>query len=85
MKNETAQEKKERIFAFYKKDLEKLARDNGQVRMNCIEYVCSFPKIDPFKMAACLISEKINVVFDDTSISEKENKRKEIAVKKLIA
>lgn len=85
MKNETAQEKKERIFALYKKDLEKLARDNGQMRMIVIEYVCSFPKIDPFKMAACLISEKINVVFDDTSISEKENKRKEIAVKKLIA
>ena len=51
MKKETAQEKEKRMFNLYKKDLEKLGNNNGYIRMNVIEYVCSFPKINPYKMA----------------------------------
>lgn len=51
IKRETVKDKKSRIFNFYMKDLLHLA-ENGTLRYNCIEYVCSFPKIDPAKMGA---------------------------------
>lgn len=85
MRNETAAQKEKRIFEFYKNDLERGGEKMGQVRMNVIEYVCSFPKINPYKMAASLIFDGFNVVFDDSSISQKENERKQKAVEKLIA
>lgn len=85
MRKETMQEKKERIFNSYKKDLGKLGAKNGSIRFNCIEYVCSFPRINPYEMAAACINDDFIVVYDDSSISEKENKRKEREVKKLIA
>ena len=75
MKNETAQEKEKRIFNVYKKDLEKLGEQHGQIRFLSIEYLCSFPKIDPYKMANAL---KMNykIVFDDSTISTIENEKK---------
>lgn len=76
MRNETAEEKRIRIFDSYKKDLEKLGKEHGQIRMNCIEYVCSFPKINPFEMAKALKNSGYNVVFDDSSISKAENEKK---------
>lgn len=79
IKNETAQEKEERIFNAYKKRLSK----DGKTRFNVVEYLCRFPKIDPYKMAASLINDGITVLFDDTSISVSENKRKEKRVLKL--
>lgn len=85
MRNETALEKEIRIFRFYKNDLKRLGDKEKQIRMICIEYVCSFPKINPYKMAAALTSEGFEIVFDDSSISEKENHRKQKEVKKLIA
>ncbi|MCB6990626.1 hypothetical protein LI187_08990 [bacterium 210820-DFI.6.38] len=83
MRKETAQEKENRIFEFYRKDLEKLGKSNDQIRMNVIEYVCSFPKINPCKMAATLSRDGFDIVFDDSSISQKENERKRKAVEKL--
>lgn len=83
MKKETAQEKEIRIFNCYKKDLEKLGKEHGQIRMNCIEYVCSFPKINPFKMAKALKDGGYNVVFDDSSISRAENEKKRRKVEKI--
>jgi hypothetical protein len=83
MRSETAEQKEKRIFDFYKKDLEKIGENVGYVRMNVIEYVCGFPKIDPYKMAAALFVDGIGVVFDDSSISQKENEKKQKAVKKL--
>lgn len=80
MRKETAIEKEERIFNFYKKDLEKLAGVNKQVRFLCVEYVCSFPKIDSIKMGKAILKDGFKIVFDDSSISEKENKRKKNAV-----
>lgn len=51
--------------------------------MNCIEYVCSFPKINPFKMAKALKDGGYNVVFDDSSISRAENEKKRRKVEKI--
>lgn len=77
LKKITVASKESRIFEFYKKDLKKLGRKHGQIRMNVIEYTCSFPQIDPFKMAQDLIRDGFKVVFDDSSISQRENEQKE--------
>lgn len=81
--NETAKQKEIRIFNFYKKDLEILGKENRQIRMICIEYVCSFPKINPFEMAKALKNSGYSVVFDDSSISKEENERKDKKLKNL--
>ena len=83
MRKETAEQKEIRIFNSYKKDLEKLGKEHGQIRMNCIEYVCSFPKINPFKMAKALKDDGYNILFDDSSISRTENEKKRQKVEKI--
>lgn len=75
MLKETAEQKEKRIFDFYKKDLKKLHDKNNQIRFNVIQYTCSFPKINPFKMAAVLINEGYKIAFDDSSITESENRK----------
>lgn len=85
MLNETKEQKEIRMFNIYKRDLEKLSKDNNYVRFICIEYLCSFPKIDPYKMAAALSVDGIKIVYDDSSISRAENQKKERKVKKMIA
>lgn len=82
MMNEIEEQKEIRMFNFYKNDLEKLGKEHGKIRMNCIEYVCSFPKINPFKMAKALKDSGHNVVFDDYSISRARMKRKGEKLKK---
>lgn len=77
MKNETEKEKESRIFNFYKKDLEKLSKEHGSLRFICVEYVCSFPNIDPFKMATAIASDNVEILFDDSSISKADNLKKE--------
>lgn len=84
MMGETAEQKKIRIFNFYKKDLEKLGKEHGQIRMICIEYVCSFPKISPFKRAKALKDSGYDVVFDDSSISRAESEKKKRKVEKFV-
>lgn len=84
MMNETAKQKEIRIFNLYKKDLEKLGKEHGQIRLICIEYVCSFPKINPFKMAKVLKNSGYNVVFDDSTISKAENEKKRRKVEKFV-
>lgn len=80
---ETAEEKRERIFGFYKRDLIELTANNTRpIRFNCIEYACRFPKINPFEMAKALKNDGYDLVFDDSSISQKENDRKRKAVEK---
>ena len=54
------------------------------MRMNVIEYVCRFPKIDPYKMAAALASDGFQILFDDSSISQVENYKKRKAFEKLL-
>lgn len=72
---ETPEEKENRIFNHYKNDLIKLYKQYGSIRFNVIQYVCSFPKIDPFRMAHTLMMGNYNVVFDDSSITKKENEK----------
>lgn len=83
MRKETAEQKEIRIFNFYKKDLEKLGKEHGQIRMICIEYACSFPKINVFKMAKTLKDDGYNILFDDSSISRAENEKKRRKVEKI--
>ena len=87
MLNETAEQKEQRIFEFYKKELLVLAGygKEDSLRFNCIEYTCSFPEIDPYKMAAVLVGYGIKIIFDDSSISKADNKRKENKVRRLVA
>lgn len=85
MRNETSAQKEKRMFNFYKSDLERLGKEVGSVRMNVVEYVCSFPEIDPYKMAAAIVSDGFEILFDDSSISRRENERKRKAVEKLTA
>lgn len=85
---ETAEEKQGRIFNSYKNRLINECRSvsgNENIRFNCIEYLCNFPKIDPFAMAASIMKEGITIAFDNSSISRQENKAKERKVKKLLA
>lgn len=82
MTNETAEQKEIRMFNFYKKDLEKLGKENGYIRMNVIEYVCGFPKINAFEMAKTLKDDGYNILFDDSSISRTENEKKRRKVEK---
>lgn len=72
MRTETLEEKEKRMFESNKQDLMKIAID-GKMRFICIEYTCSFPKINPYKMANALRNEGLEIVFDDSSISKKEN------------
>lgn len=81
MLKETREEKEIRIFNHYKNRLENEL--SKSIRFNCIEYLCSFLKIDPFKMAAAIVQDGYKILFDDSSISAEENKRKEKRLKKL--
>lgn len=83
MRKETAEQKEIRMFNFYKKDLEKLGKEHGSLRMNVIEYVCSFSKINPFKMAKTLQNDGYTIFFDDSSISIAENEKKRRKVEKM--
>lgn len=83
MRKETAEQKEIRMFNIYKKDLEKLGKENGYIRMNVIEYVCSFPKINPFEMAKALQNDGYTILFDDSSISIAENEKKRRKVEKI--
>lgn len=83
-KVETTEEQKARIFNHYKNDLLKLAdmpNINRTLRFIGIEYVCNVPKINPFVMGANLLKEGITIVYDDTTISKRENQKKEKKVK----
>ena len=85
---ETEEQKQERIFQHYKNRLINEVRytsGNEKIRFNVIEYLCSFPKINPFVMGASITNEGITILFDDSSISREENRRKERQVNKLLA
>lgn len=75
MLQETAKEKEIRIFNHYKFLLSKDSIDR-KIRFITIEYVCRFAKINPYKMGKKLMAEEYEILFDDSSISQEENKRK---------
>lgn len=84
---EKTEEKMKRVFQHYKNRLIKEVRNtsgNENIRFICIEYLCGFPKINPYVMAASIIKDGITILYDDSSISKAENRRKERQVKKLL-
>lgn len=79
------EDKARRIFGSYKHDLIRTAEISGrpqELRYNCIQYVCQFPGIDPVEMAASLQNGGFSILFDDSSISAKENAANRAAVNK---
>lgn len=84
IKKETPEEKEKRIFESYKKEFKNLSEKNNRLRFITIEYLCQFPGISPYKMASVLKNENITILFDDSSISEKENKCKERKINNIL-
>ena len=79
------EDKSRRIFGSYKRDLIRTAKISGtpqELRYNCIQYVCSFPGIDPVEMAASLQNDGFTILFDDSSISAKANAANRASVNK---
>lgn len=79
------EDKASRIFGTYKRDLIRTAEISGrpqELRYNCIQYVCQFPGIDPVEMAASLQNDGFTILFDDSSISAKENAANRAVVSK---
>lgn len=83
MRIETEEQKKSRIFEHYKQYIKKPVNKGGCIRFIVIEYVCRFADINAFKMGAELKKDGYIIVFDDSSISERENERKRKAVEKI--
>lgn len=83
MRIETEEQKKSRIFENYKQYIKKPVNKGGCIRFIVIEYIVRLTDIDPFKMAAELKKDGYIIVFDDSSISERENERKRKAVEKI--
>lgn len=82
---ETKEQKEKRLFDCYKNDLLKLASDEKQVRFICIQYLCHYPKIDPYIMAASLIKSGMKIVYDNSAISLEENRKDERKVNRLLS
>lgn len=79
------EDKTRRIFGSYKRDLIRTAEISGspqKLRYNVIQYVCSFPGIDPAEMAASLQHDGFAILFDDSGISAKANAANRAAVSK---
>lgn len=76
-----------RIWNFYKRDLIKTTkftdRKENKIRFNVIQYVCSFPAIDPVAMAAELQNDGFIILYDDSSISAKANAAHRAAVNRI--
>lgn len=72
------------IFNHYKNYIINNSKELNYIRFCVIEYICSFPRIDPYQMAASIINNGYKVIFDDSTISKECNKRKERKVKNLM-
>lgn len=79
---------KAEMFEAYKRRIMTEGLRQGEVtratRYNVIQYLCSFPHIDPDEMAAAVIREGIEVKFDDSSISQRENAAHQRRVMRLV-
>lgn len=67
----TEAKKQNYIFNKYKARLikERAATTGEVIRFAIIEYLCKYPKIDPYKMAKALILDGFKIVFDDAAIT----------------
>lgn len=81
MRDETLQEEKLRIFeTYYERIIKERYYPDRPIRYSVIEYLCSFPKINPVYMARRLANSGYEIAFDDTSISQSANNRKRMEV-----
>lgn len=80
---ETEKEQKIRVFEHSKNELVKTKNAYNQVRFIVVEYVCRWHLFNPYLMAADLISNGLNIVYDDTSISQEANMIKKKKVDKI--
>jgi hypothetical protein len=80
---EQKEQKKKRIFNAYK---QRITTNNGPrhntTRFNVVEYLCRYPEINPYEMAANILKEGWTIEYDDSSISEKDNdaKRRKVEI-----
>jgi hypothetical protein len=79
---------KETMFEAYKRRLMTDDTQPGKVkqwtRYNVIQYLCSFPKLDPDEMAAALMREGVEIRFDDSSISAADNAKHQRRVMRIV-
>ena len=75
-------------FEAYKRRIMTEGLKPGEVkqstRYNVIQYLCSFPKLDPDEMAAALMREGVEIRFDDSSISAADNAKHQRRVMRLV-
>ena len=75
--NITLHEKKLKIFdTYYERIIKGRYFTDCPIRYSVIEYLCSFPKINPVYMARRLANSGYEIAFDDTSITQSENNKK---------
>jgi len=79
---------KEAMFEIYKRHLMTDSAQPGKVkqwtRYNVVQYLCSFPKLDPDEMAAALVREGVEIRFDDSSISAADNAKHQRRVMRIV-
>ena len=79
---------KEQMFEAYKRRIMTEGLKPGEIRLstryNVIQYLCSFPALDADEMAAAVIREGVEVKFDDSSISQRENAAHQRRVMRLV-
>ena len=75
---------KDEMFAHYKDYILKGDRVERPIRFNVVQYVCSFPSIDPYEMAAAIVSDGYQIAYDDSSISQEENAKRARKVANLL-
>jgi len=70
-------DKKESTFEHYKHRLEydEVNKESKKsVRFCTIQYLCSFPKINPIEMAASIMMDGLKIEYDDYAVSDLRNK-----------
>jgi len=79
---------KEAMFEAYKRRIMTDDAQPGKIkqwtRYNVVQYLCSFPKLDPDEMAAALIREGVEIRFDDSSISAADNAKHQRRVMRIV-
>lgn len=75
-----------RMFELYKKRIieERPKTCGNGIRFNVVQYLCYFPNLDPVEMAASLMLDGYQILYDDSSISKEENKRNRHIVEQFV-
>lgn len=77
------EDKSQRIFEYYKHRLIRECKNPEGIRFNVIQYLCRFPEINPVEMAASLQNSGYVILFDDSSISKRDNAANRAAVNRI--